>query len=126
MLCHVFWSQVEYKIVCFISDRSVEFIGYFGRDHPGLQKKVMGIFNDLLAEYSHQGEEGVNKNLFANYTKDSLKYNLLRQANNLCKVSWRCLKYSLGTSLLSTLMTYVKTISKWPDPGEQRWDMSQN
>ena len=23
MLCHVFWSQVEYKIVCFISDSAI-------------------------------------------------------------------------------------------------------
>ena len=28
-----------------------------------------------------------------------------------------CLKYNLGTSLVSTLMTYVKSISNWPDLG---------
>ena len=27
-----------------------------------------------------------------------------------------CLKYNPSTSLLSTLMTYVKNISNWPDP----------
>ena len=37
-----------------------------------------------------------------------------------------CLKYNLSTSLLSTLMTYVRHISNWPDPGGQKWDMSQN
>ena len=37
-----------------------------------------------------------------------------------------CLKYNLSTSLLSTLMTYVKTISNWPDPGGQMMDMTQN
>ena len=31
--------------------------------------------------------------------------------------TWICLKYSLSTSLVSTLMTYVKNISDWPDPG---------
>ena len=37
-----------------------------------------------------------------------------------------CLKYSLSTSLLSTLITFVKNMLNWPDPGGQRWDMSQN
>ena len=36
------------------------------------------------------------------------------------------LKYSLSTSALSTLITFVKNISNWPDPGGQRWDISQN
>ena len=31
-----------------------------------------------------------------------------------------CLKYSLNSFFLSTLMTYVKNISNWPDPGGQR------
>ena len=37
-----------------------------------------------------------------------------------------CLKYNLSTSVLSTLMTHVKNISNWPDPGGQKWDMSPN
>ena len=37
-----------------------------------------------------------------------------------------CLKYNLSTSVLSTLMTYVKNISNWPDPGGQKWNTSQN
>ena len=37
-----------------------------------------------------------------------------------------CLKYNLSTSVLSTLMTHVKNISNWPDPGGQKWDTSQN
>ena len=37
-----------------------------------------------------------------------------------------CIKYSLSTSLLSTLMTHVKNLSNWPDPGGPKWDMSQN
>ena len=37
-----------------------------------------------------------------------------------------CLKYNLSTSLLSTLMTYAKNISNWPDPGVQKMDMIQN
>ena len=37
-----------------------------------------------------------------------------------------CLKYNLSTSVLSTLMTYVKNISNWPDPGVQKMDMTQN
>ena len=36
-----------------------------------------------------------------------------------------CLSYNLSTSLLSTLLTYVKT-SSWPDPGGQKMDMTQN
>ena len=32
----------------------------------------------------------------------------------------------MSTSLLSTLMTYVKNISNWPDPGVQKMDMTQN
>ena len=37
-----------------------------------------------------------------------------------------CLKYNLSTSLVSTLMTYVKSISNWPDLGGQEMDMTQN
>ena len=37
-----------------------------------------------------------------------------------------CLKYNLNTSLLSTLRTYVKNISNWPDPGGKKVDMTQN
>ena len=37
-----------------------------------------------------------------------------------------CLKYNLSTSLSSTLMTYVKNISNWPDLGGQKRDMTQN
>ena len=36
-----------------------------------------------------------------------------------------CLKYNLDTSLLSTLMTYVKNISNWPDPGGSIMDMTR-
>ena len=36
------------------------------------------------------------------------------------------LKYNLATSLLSTLMTYVKDILNWPDPGGQMMDITQN
>ena len=36
------------------------------------------------------------------------------------------LKYSLSTSLLSTLMTYFKNILNWPDPGSKMIDMTQN
>ena len=42
------------------------------------------------------------------------------------KTTQICLKYNLGTSRLSTLMTYVKNISNWPDPGGQKMDMTQN
>ena len=37
-----------------------------------------------------------------------------------------CSKYNLSTLLLSTLMTYVKNMSNWPDPGGQMMDMTQN
>ena len=37
-----------------------------------------------------------------------------------------CLKYNLSTPLLSTLMTYVKNILNWPDPGGQMMDITQN
>ena len=37
-----------------------------------------------------------------------------------------CLKYNLSTSILSTLMTYVKSMSNWTDPGGQMMDMTQN
>ena len=40
--------------------------------------------------------------------------------------TWICSKYNLSTSLLSTLMTYVKNILNWPDPGGQMMDMTQN
>ena len=36
------------------------------------------------------------------------------------------LKYNLSTSLLSTLMTNVKNILNWLDPGSQMIDMTQN
>ena len=38
----------------------------------------------------------------------------------------RCSKYNLSTSILSTLMTYVKNILNWPDPGGQIMYMTQN
>ena len=40
------------------------------------------------------------------------------------KTTQICLKYNLSTSLLSTLMTYVKNISNWPDPGGKKMDMT--
>ena len=42
------------------------------------------------------------------------------------KTTQICVKYNLSTSLLSALITYVKNISNWPDPGGPEWDMSQN
>ena len=42
------------------------------------------------------------------------------------RITQICLKYNLSTSLVSTLMTYVKNISNWPDPGVQKMDMTQN
>ena len=42
------------------------------------------------------------------------------------KTTQICLKYNLGTSFLSTLITYVKNISSWCDPGGQKMDMTQN
>ena len=32
----------------------------------------------------------------------------------------------MATSLLSTLMTYVKNVVNWPDPGGQMMDMTQS
>ena len=32
----------------------------------------------------------------------------------------------MSTSLLSTLMTYVKNMSNWPDPGGQMMHMTRN
>ena len=40
--------------------------------------------------------------------------------------TWICLKYNLSSSLLSTLMTYLKNILNGPDPGDQMMDMTQN
>ena len=37
-----------------------------------------------------------------------------------------CSKYNLSTSLLSTLMTYLKNILNWLDPGGQMMDATQN
>ena len=37
-----------------------------------------------------------------------------------------CSKYNLSTCLLSTLMTYLKHILNWLDPGGQMMDMTQN
>ena len=38
-----------------------------------------------------------------------------------------CSKYAQNnTSLLSTLITYVKNILNWPHPGGQMMDMTQN
>ena len=42
------------------------------------------------------------------------------------KTTQICLKYNLSTSLLSTLMTYVKNKSDWPDLVGQKMDMTQN
>ena len=54
-------------------------------------------------------------------------HSLLRHKGNFPRKSKKnkttqiCLKYNLGTSLLSTLITYVKNISNWPDPGVKKW-----
>ena len=40
MLCHVFWSQVEYKIVCFI---------YSSEDNWNNLLSTLGFFKDVLA-----------------------------------------------------------------------------
>ena len=53
------------------------------------------------------------------------KGNFPRKSKNN-KTTQICLKYNLSTSLLSTLMTYVKNISNWPDPRVQKMDMTQN
>ena len=39
---------------------------------------------------------------------------------------WISLKYNLSTSLSSTLMTYIKNMSNWPDPGGQMMNITQN
>ena len=59
-------------------------------------------------------------------------HSILRHKGNFAgksknnKTTQICLKYNLSTSLLSTLMTYVKNISNWPDSGGKVIDMSQN
>ena len=60
-----------------------------------------------------------------NYSLSPYKGNFPEKTKNN-KSTWICLKYNLTTSLLSTLMTYVKNISNWPDPGRQKMDMTQN
>ena len=60
-----------------------------------------------------------------NYSLSPYKGNFPGKTKNN-RSTWICLKYNLSTSLLSTLMTYVKNISNWPDPGRQKMDMTQN
>ena len=69
---------------------------------------------------------GVKDGMRQNYTLSLHKGNFPRKPKNQ-KSTRICLKYSLSTSLLSALITFVKkNISNWPDPGGQRWNMSQN
>ena len=69
MLFHVFWIQVEYKIVCFISDKLVE--GFFGVMTSRNQGNNLGIgdmarrlsncaFKFLRCYVSTQGNCGVS------------------------------------------------------------------
>ena len=53
------------------------------------------------------------------------KGNFPRKTKNKRSI-WICLKYNMGTSLLSTLMTYVKNILNWPNPGGQMMDMTED
>ena len=69
--------------------------------------------------------QGVKDGMRQNYSLSLHKGNFPRKTKNH-KSTQICLKYSLSTSLLSTLITFVKNISNWPVPGGQRWDMNQN
>ena len=55
---------------------------------------------------------------------DRIRVIFLKTKNN--RSIWICLKYYISTSFLSTLTTYVKNMSNWPDPGDQMMDMTQN
>ena len=60
-----------------------------------------------------------------NYSIWPYKSNFNGKAENT-KSTWICSKDSLSTSVLSTLMTSVKNISNWPNPGGQMMNMTQN
>ena len=69
---------------------------------------------------------GENMDMTQNCSYLQQKGNLPGKSKNN-KTTQICLKYiNLSTSLLSTLMTYVKNISNWPDLGCQKMDTTQN
>ena len=68
---------------------------------------------------------GQMMNMTQNYSLWLHKGNFPGKTKNNRSI-WICLKYNLGTSLLSTLMTYLKNIFNGPDPGGQMMDMTQN
>ena len=64
-------------------------------------------------------------NMTQNYSFSLPKGNFPGKTKNN-RSTWICSKYNLSTSLLSTLMTHVKNILNWPNPGGQMMDMTQN
>ena len=68
---------------------------------------------------------GQMMDMYQNYSFSLHKGNFPGKTKSNRRI-WICLKYNLGTSLLSTLMTYFKNILNWPDPGGQMMDMTQN
>ena len=62
--------------------------------------------------------QGVKDGMRQNYSLSLHKGNFPRKTKNH-KGTQICLKYSLSTSLLSTLITFVKNISNWPVPGSK-------
>ena len=69
--------------------------------------------------------EGQMMDMTKNYSLWPHKGNFPGKTENNRSI-WLCLKYNLSSSLLSTLMTYFKTILNGPDPGGRMIDMTQN
>ena len=74
---------------------------------------------------SNWPDPGVKDGIRQNYSFSLHKGNFPGKTKKH-KSTQMCLKYNLSTSLLSTLITFVKNISNWPDPGGQIMDMIQN
>ena len=68
-----------------------------------------GQMMDMTLNYSFS----LHKGNFAGKTKNNRSTSI-------------CSKYNWSISLLSVLMTYLKNILNWPDPGGQMMDMTQN
>ena len=91
-----------------------------------VEETIQGLINSPEVTTSNAIEWMKNNDMIANPDKfraivltKVIKIQLVLDCN-------LCIKYNVSTSLLSTLMTYVKNISNWTDPGGQKMDMTQN
>ena len=91
-----------------------------------MSTSLLSAFMTYVKNISNWPEPGGPKwDMSQNYSLSPHKGDFPGKTKNN-RSTWICLKDSLSISLLSTLMTYVKHISNWPDLEGQIMNMTQN